>query len=165
MPELFERYCQVKLRKAIPEDSLKAGYKKGDRGSKTATKSLRPDFIIEKNDIIKSPYILDSKYSIKYEHIEKQNDNEDEIKEKIGDIKHHLQQLSLYARVNQIKAKAGAENSSDINLCILYPVVNNEAEEYNFEKLKENKEIENKYTSKNIEKMYYLPVKIPTIKN
>lgn len=163
MPELFERYCHVKLRKAIPEDSLKAGYKKGDRGSKTATKSLRPDFIIEKNDIIKSPYILDSKYSIKYEHIEKQNDNADEIKEKLGDIKHHLQQLSLYARVNQIKAKAGAENSSEINLCILYPVVNNEAEEYNFEKLKENKEIDKKYVSKQIEKMYYLPIKLPTI--
>lgn len=163
MPELFERYCEVKLRKAIPENILKPGYKKGDRGSKTATKSLRPDFIIEKNDIIKSPYILDSKYSIKYKYIEKQNDNEKEITEKIGEIKPHLQQLSLYARVNQIKAKAGAENSSNINLCILYPVVNNEAEEYDFEKLKENKEIENKYNSKNIEKMYYLPVKVPTI--
>ena len=163
MAELFERYCEVKIRKAIPHSILGAGYKKGDKDSKTGTRALRPDFTIKKNDVINTPYIFDSKYSIKYKYIEKQNDNEEEITEKIGEIKPHLQQLSLYARTKKIQEKVGAENSSDINLCILYPVVNDERDGYDFESLKINKEIEKKYISKQIEKMYYLPIKLPTI--
>lgn len=165
MPELFERYCEVKLRKHISDKFLKVGYKQDDKDSKTKIRALRPDFIITKGETINAPYILDSKYSVKYADIEKQNDSEENIKDKIGLIKDHLEQLSLYGRTKKLQEKANAENSSEVNLCILYPVISNETVEYDFEKLKENKEIENKYKSKNIEKMYYLPIKIPTLKN
>lgn len=163
MAELFERYCEVKLRKYIPHSVLGVGYKKGDKDSKTGTRALRPDFTIKKSNAIEAPYILDSKYSIKYKYIEKQNDNEEEITEKIGEIKPHLQQLSLYARTKKIQEIVGAKNSSEINLCIIYPVVDNERDGYDFEILKNNKEIDKKYVSKQIEKMYYLPIKLPTI--
>lgn len=163
MPELFERYCEVKLRKHISDKFLKVGYKQDDKDSKTKIRALRPDFIITKGETINAPYILDSKYSVKYADIEKQNDSEENIKDKIGLIKDHLEQLSLYGRTKKLQEKANAENSSEVNLCILYPVISNETVEYDFEKLKEKSGIENKYNSKNIEKMYYLPVKVPTI--
>lgn len=162
MPELFERYCEVKLR--IPFPLLKVGYKKGDKDSQTATKAQRPDFIIPK-DCKTEPYILDSKYSIKYIDIEKQNDTDELIKEKIGKIKEHLQQLSLYARTKGIQSRAKAENSSEIKLCILYPVINEEHTEYDFKNMIKEGGIEDKYLSKNIENFYYLPVKLPIISN
>lgn len=165
MPELFERYCEVKLRKHISDKFLKVGYKQDDKDSKTKIRALRPDFIITKGETINAPYILDSKYSVKYADIEKQNDREENINDKIGLIKDHLEQLSLYGRTKKLQEKANAENSSEVNLCILYPVISNETVEYDFEKLKEKNGIENKYNSKNIEKMYYLPVKVPTLKN
>ncbi len=163
LPELFERYCEIKLRQHIT--SLQVGYTQGDKDSQTATKAQRPDFIIPKDNKKETiPYILDSKYSVKYQHIEQQNDSEEHIKEKIGKIKDHLQQLSLYARTKEIQKKANAETSSEINLCILYPAINKESIEYNFENMK-YKSIEDKYSSKQIEKFYYLPIKLPILKN
>ena len=162
LPELFERYCEVKLREHIP--SLLAGYTKGNRDSQTATKAQRPDFIIPKNRLETKPYILDSKYSIKYADIEKQNDTDELINDKIGKIKKHLQQISLYARTKKIQAYAKAYNSSEINLCILYPVANEAYTEYNFKNMIDEAGIENKYLSKNIEQLYYIPIKLPVLK-
>lgn len=162
LPELFERYCEVKLWKNIP--SLLVGYTKGNIDSQTATKAQRPDFIIPKNRLETKPYILDSKYSIKYADIEKQNDTDELINDKIGKIKDHLQQISLYARTKKIQAYAKAYNSSEINLCILYPVANDAYTEYNFKNMIDEAGIENKYLSKNIEQLYYIPIKLPVLK-
>lgn len=162
LPELFERYCEVKLWENIP--SLLVGYTKGDRDSQTATKAQRPDFIISKDGLEIKPYILDSKYSIKYADIEKQNDTDELINDKIGKIKDHLQQLSLYARTKKIQEYANAYNSSEINLCILYPVANEAYTEYNFKNMIDEAGIENKYLSKNIEQLYYIPIKLPVLK-
>ena len=162
LPELFERYCEVKLREHIP--SLLAGYTKNDMGSQIKTGALRPDFIIPKNRLETKPYILDSKYSIKYADIEEQNDTDELINDKIGKIKNHLQQISLYARTKKIQAYAKAYNSSEINLCILYPVANEAYTEYNFKNMIDEAGIENKYLSKNIEQLYYIPIKLPVLK-
>ena len=162
LPELFERYCEVKLWKNIP--SLLVGYTKNDVGSQIKTGALRPDFIIPKNRLETKPYILDSKYSIKYADIEKQNDTDELINDKIGKIKDHLQQISLYSRTKKIQAYAKAYNSSEINLCILYPVANDAYTEYNFKNMIDEAGIENKYLSKNIEQLYYIPIKLPVLK-
>lgn len=162
LPELFERYCEVKLREHIP--SLLVGYTKNDIGSQIKTEALRPDFAIPKNRLETKPYILDSKYSIKYADIEKQNDTDELINDKIGKIKDHLQQLSLYARTKKIQEYANAYNSSEINLCILYPVANEAYTEYNFKNMIDEAGIENKYLSKNIEQLYYIPIKLPVLK-
>lgn len=161
LPELFERYCEVKLREHIP--SLLAGYTKNDVGSQIKTGALRPDFIISKDGLETKPYILDSKYSIKYADIEKQNDTDELINDKISKIKDHLQQLSLYARTKKIQKYANAYNSSEINLCILYPVVNQVYTEYNFKNMIDEAGIEDKYLSKNIEQLYYIPIKLPVL--
>lgn len=168
LPELFERYCEVKLREHIP--SLLAGYTKNDIGSQIKTEALRPDFAIPKNNDNKiDAYILDSKYSIKYNHIfEKINKGDEEINEKTGDIKEHLQQLSLYSRTLKFQNKLYADKSSDIKLCIIFPIIKKENQEI----IKETENQEKKllcnnyriYPSKNYEEFYYMPLEIPCIK-
>ena len=118
---------------------------------------------LKKDGLETKPYILDSKYSIKYADIEKQNDTDKLINDKISKIKDHLQQLSLYARTKKIQEYANAYNSSEINLCILYPVVNQAYTEYNFKNMIDEAGIEDKYLSKNIEQLYYIPIKLPLL--
>lgn len=168
LPELFERYCEVKLREHIPY--LLAGYAKNDICSQIKTGALRPDFAIPKSDEDKiDAYILDSKYSIKYSHIFKKiNKGEEEINEKTGDIKEHLQQLSLYSRTLKFQNKLCVDKSSDIKLCIIFPVLQKENQEI----IKETENQEKKllcnnyriYPSKNYEEFYYMPLEIPCIK-
>lgn len=165
LPELFERYCEVKLRKYIP--SLKAGYTKGDKESQIKTGALRPDFAIPKNINEKiDAYILDSKYSIKYNHIFEQiNKGKKEINEKTGDIKDHLQQLSLYSRTKEFQKQLTVENSSDIKLCIIFPILKEENQEIAEEiTIQDAKLLYNSYRiypSTKYEEIYYMPLEIP----
>ncbi|MFW6046654.1 MAG: 5-methylcytosine restriction system specificity protein McrC [Candidatus Woesearchaeota archaeon] len=59
MPELFERYCEVKIRESLSNADLLVGYDQYNPSSKTEVKNpeLRPDFLLPKQNMI-----IDSKY-------------------------------------------------------------------------------------------------------
>ncbi len=103
MPELFERYVQVKLSK-LYGDNLIPGYGRQNGKSYTSWK-LRPDFIINKANLI-----IDAKY--KYWFI---NDEKDDR------FKDDFQQLSLYGRVNDIIDKIKNNNNEDAEILFIYP--------------------------------------------
>lgn len=102
MPELFERYCEVLLRRTYPE--VLAGYGRyGKSETRSGSSKLRPDFIIPAEN-----RIIDSKY--KY-WIESFNDD------------NGLMQLCQYSRYNPILAKCNNGTALPI-LQFLYPLDN-----------------------------------------
>jgi len=103
MPELFERYVEVKLRKAYP-NSLKAFYSLGN-GYQTSVGELRPDFIVKDKKLI-----IDAKY--KYWFSDDSNKR----------FKDDFQQLSLYGRVREIRDDIGLKGSNkEANILFIYP--------------------------------------------
>jgi len=102
MPELFERYCEVLLRKRYSD--VRAGYGRHDR-SETASgrRKLRPDFLLPSKNAI-----LDSKY--KYWFLENVNNAD-------------CAQLALYGRHSPVLKRLG-NSGQDPELYILFPSTN-----------------------------------------
>lgn len=99
MPELFERYCEVLLRKRYT--GVLAGYSRyGKSETRSGVFKLRPDFILSSEN-----RIIDSKYKYWIE------DSED---------KSGLAQLSLYSRYEPVLMKCG-DFKSIPKLQFIYP--------------------------------------------
>jgi len=116
MPELFERYVEVKLRK-IYKDSLVAGY--SQKNGNSYTWGLRPDFIVKNKKLI-----IDAKYKYWF------SNNKD------NRFKDDYQQLSLYGRVKDIRKDIRLEHSdNEATLLFIYPTTEEEKEftEANFD--------------------------------
>ena len=102
MPELFERYVEVKLRE-VYKDNLVPGY--GQKNGNSYTWGLRPDFIIKDEKII-----IDAKYKYWFE------------KDEVSDwFKDDYQQLSLYGREKGVREDIGLLNDSEAKIIFIYP--------------------------------------------
>jgi len=109
MPELFERYVQVRLQKVYNSDLI-SGYGMGN-GYKTTVGELRPDFTVKNKKLI-----IDAKY--KYWFV---NDSNKYFKD-------DFQQLSLYGRVKEIRDSIGVKENEEATLLFIYPTTDNEKE-------------------------------------
>lgn len=105
MPELFERYVEVKLRK-LYKSALIPGY--SQKNGNSYNWGLRPDFIVEGQQLI-----IDAKYKYWFE----QNDNND-------NFKNDYQQLSLYGRVNGIRDDIELSKNEEARILFIYPKIN-----------------------------------------
>ena len=102
MPELFERYVEVKLRE-VYKDNLLPGY--GQKNGNSYAWGLRPDFIIKDEKII-----IDAKYKYWFE----KDDASDWFKD-------DYEQLSLYGREKSIRKDIGLLNDSEAKIIFIYP--------------------------------------------
>lgn len=102
MPELFERYVEVKLRSLYKND-LVAGY--GKKNGNSYIFGLRPDFIVKNRKLI-----IDAKYKYWFEN---------EISD--NNFKKDFQQLSLYGRVNEIRDNISLADNEEANILFIYP--------------------------------------------
>ena len=99
MPELFERYVELKLREA--------GIKYIDGNEKAvANCKLRPDFLLTEEKII-----LDAKYKFWYYKHDECNEN----------FKKDLQQLAIYSIDNKIRELLNIEDDKIAEIVIVYP--------------------------------------------
>ena len=137
MPELFERYVEIKLREQY-KDKLQAGY--GRKNGNSYVWGLRPDFIVKDEKLI-----IDAKY--KYWFDVESEDNK---------FKDDFQQLSLYGRVNQIRDDIGLSDNEEAGLLFIYPKTNGEIN-LNFENIKDD---EDEVTSK-FAQIYRVGIQIP----
>lgn len=110
MPELFERYVEVKLRK-VYGNLLIPGY--GRSNGKSYEWGLRPDFIVEGKGLI-----IDAKYKYWFENSDKKDDR----------FKDDYQQLSLYGRIPEIKEKIGLKHDEEAKLVFIYPDIKIQAD-------------------------------------
>ena len=113
MPELFERYVEIELRKKYGEN-LQAGY--GQKSGNGYIWGLRPDFLVKDKKLI-----IDAKYKYWFEDT---TDNK---------LKDDFQQLSLYGRVTKIREDIGLLDSEEAELLFIYPKKDGE-DEMSFEK-------------------------------
>lgn len=147
MPELFERYCEVKLRERYSD--LLAGYgKEGYSETKTRDWKLRPDFLLPSKNMI-----IDSKYKFWYKN-----------RSNAENIKTDFQQLSLYARHIEIlkKIKIQPKNNIIPSLVFIYPNIEiNDRDEANEIDGKEHIDLDRLNEEKNFEKIYKISLKIP----
>lgn len=105
MPELFERYVEVKLRKIYPDII------DGNRDNNFEFK-MRPDFLLPSKYMV-----LDAKYKYWFG------------KDEDADFKEDYKQLSLYSRAKKIRARILLKNSEqEANLIFIYPVIKTDAE-------------------------------------
>jgi 5-methylcytosine-specific restriction endonuclease McrBC regulatory subunit McrC len=109
MPELFERFVEVKLRK-VYGDKLLPGY--GQNNGNSYIWGQRPDFIVKGEGLI-----IDAKYKYWF-------DNSD----KADRFKDDYQQLSLYGRIPEIKELIGVKRDEEAKLIFIYPEITNETE-------------------------------------
>jgi 5-methylcytosine-specific restriction endonuclease McrBC regulatory subunit McrC len=109
MPELFERFVEVKLRK-VYGDKLLPGY--GQNNGNSYTWGQRPDFIVKGEGLI-----IDAKYKYWF-------DNSD----KADRFKDDYQQLSLYGRIPEIKELIGVKRDEEAKLIFIYPEITNQTE-------------------------------------
>lgn len=137
MPELFERYVEVKLR-AQYKNNLIPGY--GQKDGNSYKWGLRPDFIVANNKMI-----IDAKYKYWFE------DCSDCIK-----LKDDFQQLSLYGRVTDIRNKIGLEKNEEAELVFIYPSHDKKDKILNFSKDNTDEKTKEKFS--NIKK---IPIYIP----
>lgn len=110
MPELFERFVEVQLRK-VYGNLLIPGYGQSNGNIYGAWK-LRPDFIVAGKGLI-----IDAKYKYWFEN----SDRTDRFKE-------DYQQLSLYGRTPEIKEKIGIQSDAEATLVFIFPVITNQTE-------------------------------------
>ena len=103
MPELFERYVEVQLRKRYT-NNLVAGY--GQKNGKSYTWGLRPDFIVKNEKLI-----IDAKYKYWF------SDNKDDR------FKDDYQQLALYGRVKGIRKDIGLNQNEEAKILFIYPKI------------------------------------------
>jgi 5-methylcytosine-specific restriction endonuclease McrBC regulatory subunit McrC len=104
MPELFERYVEVRLREKY-KDALVPGY--GQKNGNSYTWGLRPDFIVKNEQLI-----IDAKY--KYWFSDNQNNK----------FKDDYQQLSLYGRVTEIRKDIELSQNEEAKILFIYPRTN-----------------------------------------
>ncbi len=135
MPELFERYVEVQLRKTY-FDNVISGYSKTSRDKNSYIWGLRPDFIIKNQNII-----IDAKY--KYWFLNPVNDN----------LKEDLQQLSLYGRIEDLKNNIGTDKNTESLILFVYP----STEKNNKKEIK----IENSELIKGFSNIYKMRIEIP----
>jgi 5-methylcytosine-specific restriction enzyme subunit McrC len=134
MPELFERYVEVQLRKNYPD--ILVGYGKEGHSETRSTWDLRPDFLIPCLSMI-----IDAKYKVWYH-------NETDV-----DFKSDFQQLSLYARTKDILEKLGSKNLLP-KLVFIYPPGKAGETEINLNILK---------TESKFEDIYKIGISLPTL--
>ena len=116
MPELFERYVEVKLREKYKDD-LVPGYSR--KNGNSYRWGLRPDFIVQGKQLI-----IDAKYKYWF----KQNDSDNKFKD-------DYQQLSLYGRVTQIRNDIKLPENEEAKVLFIYPKMDGKkAIDDNFEK-------------------------------
>ena len=108
MPELFERYVEVKLRKQYSDDLI-AGY--SQKNGNSYIWGLRPDFLVKNQKTI-----IDAKYKYWFADI-------------TSDLKEDYQQLSLYSRVKQIRNIIGVDENEIAKIVFVYPTIDEEKEE------------------------------------
>jgi len=118
MPELFERYVEVKLREKYPDII------DGNRDKKFEL-SMRPDFLLPSKNMI-----IDAKYKYWYA---KTNEN--------IDFKEDYQQLSLYGRANKIRKRILLEDNKEARLLFIYPKIEGQ------ECIKENDNYESNFNN------------------
>ncbi len=131
MPELFERYVEIKLRE-VYKDKLWVGYKYN--GFQTIIGKLRPDFLVKGEGII-----IDAKYKDFY--INLQNNTNELKKDHNAEIKKDLQQLALYGRTEKILNKTGPIKKH----ILIYPA-NNASRNFDPNNLNKIKDFEKFYT-------------------
>lgn len=135
MPELFERYVEIQLRKTYKTDVI-PGYSKTSRDKNSYLWGLRPDFIIRNQNIV-----IDAKY--KYWFVNPVSDN----------LKNDFQQLSLYGRITDLKNDIGIEENQEPLILFVYP---------NTEKINENEiKIENSELINGFTNIYKMGIEIP----
>ena len=135
MPELFERYVEIKLRKTYSINVI-PGYSNTSSVKNSYLWGLRPDFILRNQNTI-----VDAKY--KYWFINQASDN----------LKDDLQQLSLYGRIEDLKNDIGIKKNQEPIILFVYP--NTEKNNENEIKI-ENAELINGFTN-----IYKIGIKIP----
>lgn len=126
MPELFERYVEVKLRHKY-KNQLIPGY--GEKDGNSYSWGLRPDFVVENEKII-----IDAKYKYWFE------DCNDCIK-----LKDDFQQLSLYGRVSNIRKKIGLDSNEEAQLVFIYPSHAEKDKEFTI--TKKDDKLENRFSN------------------
>jgi len=104
MPELFERYVEVKLREKY-KGALVPGY--GQKNGNSYNWGLRPDFIVEGEQLI-----IDAKYKYWFE----QNDKDSKFKD-------DYQQLALYGRVVEIRNDIEISKNEEAKILFVYPKI------------------------------------------
>jgi len=104
MPELFERYVEVKLREA--------GYDiiDGNNVGKIAHWQMKPDFLLPSKNMI-----IDAKYKYWFEKGKDGDDKEN------SEYKDDYMQLSLYGRDKLIRDKIGLIDNNEAELLFIYP--------------------------------------------
>ena len=123
MPELFERYVEVKLREKY-KNHLQAGYSRKDGNSYTW--GLRPDFIVKDKKLI-----IDAKYKYWFENSDKNNKFKDDY-----------QQLSLYGRVKEIREDINLSSNEEATLIFIYPL-KDAGEDINIDSIQPSSEFNN----------------------
>lgn len=113
MPELFERYTEVKLREA--------GLNVID-GNKNecAVWSMKPDFLLPKSEN-QEPIIIDAKYKYWFDSGKNGEDKEN------AEYKSDYMQLSLYGRDMKVRncLEIKDDNNEEVELLFIYPTFNN----------------------------------------
>lgn len=104
MPELFERYVEVKLREKYKDD-LVSGY--GWENGNSYNWGLRPDFIVKNEKLI-----IDAKYKYWFEQNSRNNKFKDDY-----------QQLSLYSRVSKIRNDINMIENNEAKILFIYPKI------------------------------------------
>jgi hypothetical protein len=139
MPELFERYAEVKLRQM--------GYDIID-GNKTNTAhwQMKPDFLLPSKKII-----IDAKYKYWYESGKNEQDSEN------SEYKEDYMQLSLYGRDMKVRKSLGLQQDDDteVDLIFIYPSFN----------ASENLNLEQSQKSQKFNKISKIGLKIPFLYN
>jgi len=109
MPELFERYVEVKLRQSNYD------VMDGNNNGKIAHWQMRPDFLLPSKKMI-----IDAKYKFWYEN--GKTSKEGRFQGEDANFKDDYMQLSLYGRDKIIREKIGLENSNEeADLLFIYP--------------------------------------------
>ena len=113
MPELFERYVEVKLRERYPDII------DGNRDNNFEL-GMKPDFLLPSKNMI-----IDAKYKYWYSKA-----NED------IDFKEDYQQLSLYGRAKTIRKRILLEDNEEAKLLFIYPKIGKDSEKCAFSRSK-----------------------------
>ncbi len=109
MPELFERYVEVKLREKYPDII------DGNRDENFEL-GMRPDFLLPSKNMI-----IDAKYKYWYAKV-----NEDVY------FKEDYQQLSLYGRAYKIRKRILLEDNEEAKLLFIYPKIDGDGKKCTF---------------------------------
>lgn len=144
MPELFERYVEVKLRQG--------GYDVIDGNkNKVAVWDMRPDFLIPANKMI-----IDAKYKYWFESGKNGKDNEN------SEYKSDYMQLALYGRDLEVRKNLGIKDNeinSEVDLLFIYPSFDENKKDLKIENV--NNEIVDPQDSRKFNKIKRLGLYVP----